>query len=266
MSVRVYTGPHADHHRSGGGGLRAIPWVLAALVVGLQIAWPLFEPGQARTQLTIATVVVFFLASASHALIHRGPLWTAGYLAISLGIGWGVEAVGLRAGIPFGDYAYTDALGATLLGVPWVIPLAWAMMSYPALAVARTVAESRTGVMLVGAVALASWDLFLDPMMVAAGYWTWDDPSRELPGIEGIPAINFAGWLLTSLVLIGLLDLLGRRRANDAQPLALWLWTWIGGIVANLFFLDRPTVALVGGIGMALVGVPLLWRLWVGRD
>ena len=147
MSVRVYTGPHADHHRSGGGGLRAIPWVLAALVVGLQIAWPLFEPGQARTQLTIATVVVFFLASASHALIHRGVLWTAGYLAISLGIGWRVEAVGLRAGIPFGDYAYTDALGATLLGVPLghpaglgddVLPRAgW----WPA-----RLAESRTGV------------------------------------------------------------------------------------------------------------------------
>ena len=105
--------------------------------------------------------------------------------------------------------------------------------------------------------ALASWDLFLDPMMVAAGYWTWDNPSRELPGIEGIPANNFAGWLLTSLVMIGLLDLLGRAVGPmTPQPIALWLWTWIGGIVANLFFLDRPSVALVGGIAMGLVGVP----------
>ena len=53
MSVRVYTGPHADRRRGGGGGLRALPWVLALLTIGAQIAWPLTS-GSTRDSLTIA--------------------------------------------------------------------------------------------------------------------------------------------------------------------------------------------------------------------
>ena len=33
----------------------------------------------------------------------------------------------MATGFPFGAYAYAGALGPTLLGVPLVIPLAWAM-------------------------------------------------------------------------------------------------------------------------------------------
>jgi hypothetical protein len=41
----------------------------------------------------------------------------------------------------------------------------------------------------------------------------------------------------------------------------LWTWTWIGGVIANAFFFDRPGVAAVGGIAMAVVTVPYLWLL-----
>ena len=44
-------------------------------------------------------------------------------------------------------------------------------------------------------------------------------------------------------------------------PLLLYGWMWIGGIVANAVFLDRPAVAVIGGLGMAVLGVPsvLAW-------
>ena len=45
----------------------------------------------------------------------------------------------------------------------------------------------------------------------------------------------------------------------------LYGWTWVGGFVANLFFLDRPWVALWGGLVMGVVAVPYLWQVWVNR-
>ena len=261
MSQRVYTGGYADASRGPGGLITAVPWLLAGLTVALQIAYPLTEQGS-RAALTTATVISFFLASASHAWIHRGVPWTFGYLLITLGGGLAVEAVGVRTGWPFGDYSYSDELQPQLLGVPIIIPLAWAMMAYPALVVARRLARNWLLTAVIGAWALASWDLFLDPMMVAEGYWVWGGTATEFPGLDGIPAVNLVGWAGTAFVMMLLLDRLGRRRADDRQPAALYLWTYLGGVVANAVFLDRPTVALVGGVGMGLVAIPFAAALW----
>lgn len=269
MSVRVYSGPHADRRRSGGGALRGLPWILAAVTVLAQIAWPLTS-GTARDALTITTVVLFFLTSASHALLARGFLWALGWFVISAGIGLAVEVAGTRTGLPFGDYAYADRLGPEVLGVPAIIPLAWAMMSYPALLAARRLSRGPLLTPVIGAIALASWDLFLDPQMVGEGHWAWTPGGAELPGIAGIPAQNFVAWLLVSLVMMLLLDRLPRRRTDGAEgdgvPALMFLWTYVSSVLLNAVFEHRTGVALWGGIVMGLVAIPYAWSLWTGRD
>lgn len=238
-----------------------LPWALAGLTVLLQVAYPL-SSGTARDALTVVTVVVFFLASTTHALLHRGPRWTALLVLLTAGVGLGAEAVGTATGLPFGEYAYADRLGPQLLDVPLVIPLAWTMMGYPSLLVGRRLAAGPVGATLLGALALASWDLFLDPMMVGDGHWTFADPTPALPGAPGIPLSNYLGWLLVALLMMALLQTLPRVRADDRQPAALFLWTYVGSVLANAVFLGRPLVALTGGLVMGLVAVPfaLSWR------
>lgn len=235
--------------------LRPVPVVLAALAVLLQIAYPLVS-GDARDRLTVVTVVVFFLASTSHALLHRGPRWTALYVLLTTGTGLLAEAVGTATGVPFGQYDYAGSLGWKLLGVPVVIPLAWAMFAYPALLVGQRLARTAPGAALVGGVALASWDLFLDPQMVQAGHWRFTDVVADLPGAPGIPLSNYLGWLLVAVLMVGVLQLLGRRTADDRVPAALFLWTYASSVLANAAFFGRPAVALIGGVGMGLVAVP----------
>jgi uncharacterized membrane protein len=173
--------------------------------------------------------------------------------------------VGVHTGVPFGDYAYTGTLGPQLLGVPAIVPLAWAMLAYPALLVARTLLGSRPRPLLVvplAAWALATWDVFLDPQMVDAGHWRWAHPGPALPGVAGIPLTNYVGWLLVALLLQALLSRVvpGGPR-SDALPLALYAWTYLSSVLAHAVFFGRPPVALVGGLLMGTVAVPLLVAL-----
>ena len=234
---------------------RPVPVALAVLTVLLQVAYPLVS-GPARDRLTVVTVVVFFLASTSHALLHRGVRWTAAYVLVTTGTGLLAEAVGTATGFPFGAYDYADSLGAEVLGVPVVVPMAWAMFAYPCLLVGQRLVRTPVGAAAVGGVALATWDLFLDPQMVDAGHWRFTDVQADLPGAPGIPVSNYLGWLVVAVLMVGLLQLLGRRPADDRLPAALFLWTYVSSVLANAVFFDRPAVALIGGVGMGLVAVP----------
>jgi carotene biosynthesis associated membrane protein len=229
------------------------PAALAALTVLLQIGYPLVQ-GRLRDGLTIATVLTFFVTTSTHAAATRGPRWALRLVALSAGLGLLSEAVGVRTGFPFGHYAYGSSLGPKALGVPLVIPLAWAMFAYPCLLVGQRLAQGWRAV-AVAAFALASWDLFLDPQLVAAHDWTWHQGG---PSLNGIPLTNTAGWLAVALLLMTLLSRLPRQGADDRVPLALFLWTYTSSVLANAAFFGRPGVALVGGLAMGLVTVPLL--------
>lgn len=256
--------PHSGHPQPA---LWWLPVVGAIATIGLQILWPLAD-GQSRTSLTIITVVIFAATSVIHSGIYLGARWAASYLAITVGFAFVIEAVGTNTGFPFSPYDYTDALGVRVADVPLIIPLAWAMTTYPALLLSRRLSRAikptgRVTVLCaaIGAFALTTWDLFLDPQMVSAGYWTWSHQAADLPGVPGIPAVNYLGWLAGSFVLMLLLSLLPTEPVSEVVPATLWTWTWIGGIVSNAFFFGRPSVALVGGVAMAIVTVPYLWLL-----
>lgn len=233
----------------------AVPVVLTAATVLLQIGYPLVE-GTARNRLTVVTVAVFTAASVGHAAVHRGPRWAAAYLAVTAGTGLLAEAVGTATGLPFGGYAYADTLGPRLLGVPLVVPLAWAMFAYPCLLVGQRLRPDAVGATAVGAWALASWDLFLDPQMVAAGHWRWTGVRLSLPSDPAVPVSNTVGWLLVGALMMAGLQLIGRRRADDRVPAALFLWTYGSSVLGFVVFFGRPAVALLGGVAMGVVAVP----------
>jgi uncharacterized membrane protein len=241
----------------------ALPWLLALATIGAQIAYPLLD-GEPLRRVTIAAVVLFFLASVSHAAVHRGPFWAAGLVLVTAGGGLAAEALGVRTGLPFGHYAYAGTLGPGVAGVPVVVPLAWTMMAYPVFLAARRL--TRRWVALVGGFALAAWDVFLDPQMVGDGHWRWADPAPALPGVEGVPLTNYLGWLVVGVLMMGVLEvLLPRVRASEAQPATLFFWTYLGSIVGNLFWFGSAAVAVAGGVAMGLVALPYAWSLWQSR-
>jgi putative membrane protein len=236
--------------------------VLAAAVVATEIPYPLVH-GHARDVLTVVTVVVFATASVAHALATRSLRTAAALLAVFGVGGFAAEVVGVHTGVPFGDYAYTGGLGASVAGVPLVIGLAWAMMAWPAMCVAARITTTMWPRIGTAVAALASWDVFLDPQMVDAHHWRWRHTHPHLPGIDDVPLSNFVGWLLVSLVLMTLAQLVMRPRASraDGPMVTLWVWTWLSSTLANVAFFHRPEVAGWGFVAMGVVGLPLLASL-----
>jgi putative membrane protein len=249
-------------------------WLLLGMVVLAQISYPLAgEPLRAR--LVMGTVLLGFAGSVSHALLTRGPRVALALVAVSAGGGLAVEACGVRTGFPFGGYGYSGALGPRLGGVPLVIPLAWTWMAWPAWLAAIRITRRPIAVAALG---LASWDLFLDPQMVAEGYWRWDDPAPALPGVPDVPLTNYLGWLVVALAMMAALRLAAGPaarqpalhfvraqgcggRASDGPMYALYLWTYAGSVLAHAVFLDLPASAAWGGVAMGTVAIPLALRV-----
>jgi len=249
--------------RPPSGAAAALPWLLTLATIGAQIAYPLVD-GVSLRRVTIASVVLFFLASVTHAWAHRGPRWALTFVIVSAGISFAAEAVGVRTGVLFGDYSYSSSLGSQVLDVPVVVPLAWSMMAYPMFLAARRLTRRFTAV--IGAIGLAGWDVFLDPQMVADGRWHWSDPSPSLPGIDTVPLTNLAGWLGVAFVMMLVLcATLPRDRGSEAVPAVLLIWTYVGSVVGNVFWFGSDAVALAGGIAMGIVVLPYAWVLWQSR-
>jgi putative membrane protein len=156
-------------------------------------------------------------------------------------------------------YHYTNLLGPLFLGlVPYLIPVAWFMMSYPSFVIAdRLVPPSWKrwqrilSVAAVGGLVMTAWDVVMDPIMVAGGNWVWDVKGAYF----GIPLQNYWGWWLTIFTTFALyLWLVGK----DAKPgearfdrlaLGSYLVTALGIVVASLVT-GAGELALIGFFAM----------------
>ncbi|SDO68096.1 carotenoid biosynthesis protein [Geodermatophilus sp. DSM 45219] len=250
----------------------ALPWVPAVLLVLTAIAYPLTEDGAAVRDVISWTIVLLgSTVSVAHAAVSRGARTGAGVLLVTAATAVVFESVGLATGFPYGEYTYSDDLGPTLLGVPFLVPLAWLMMAWPSWLLARRLTggvrpgRQRVARVAVAAAVFAAWDVVLDPQLVQAGYWTWAHPQPSLPGIDTVPLTNLAGWLLAGLVLMTLLDVLVERtaveppRTGDGAPLLVLAWMTLGGALAHAGWLGLPGSAAWG----VLLAVPVLVALAV---
>jgi putative membrane protein len=242
-----------------------VPLALAGLLVLAAIAYPLTHGGT-RDAVTWTIVLLGAAAAVTHAGISRGWRTGVGVLLLVAGTAVLVEAIGLATGYPYGEYRYGDVLGPRLLGVPFLVPLAWLMMAWPSWVLAARLARRPAARVAVAAAVFAAWDVVLDPQMVQAGYWTWAHPRPGLPGIDTVPLTNLGGWLLAGLLLMALLEVLVARtatvpRIGDAAPLLVLGWMTLGGALAHAGWLGLPGSAVWGVVR----AVPVLVALAVRR-
>lgn len=229
-------------------------WVIS--MIALPIARWLF--GDPAISWGVLAAALFQVCAVFAILAHAWGLRRAlSALLLIAVLTWLAETIGSATGVPFGYYHYTDLLQPQIGGVPLLVPLAWFMMLPPAWAVAQVIVgqQRRALFIVISALALTTWDLFLDPQKVAWGFWVWTDSTRTQlfeGGYFGIPWMNYAGWL----VVAALVTWLARPARVPVRPLlVIYVIVWLFQTIGQLFFWDLPGPALVG---FAAMGAMLL--------
>src|SRR5690606_18832676 len=203
--------------------------------------------GSTWTYMALLPLLTFLLY-----LPQLGPRRSLLFLAWGSAVGAAAELVGTQTGVPFGAYAYGDLLGPKILGhVPWLIPPSWYAMSVVAYDLARRLTRGAWRVVLAGAGLMVLWDVALDPAMSTAfPFWRF-----EADGVYfGMPLANWAGWFLTSAVIVWGYDrLLGGLRAAAPGATALYAANVLFPVCICLAY----GVAWAGVVGLAALAVPL---------
>ncbi|RCG22854.1 carotenoid biosynthesis protein [Sphaerisporangium album] len=215
----------------------------------------------------LTSVVVLLLAASVVAFTSaaHGPRRAGAAFGAAVAAGYAAEWVGIRTGVPFGTYRYTDLLWPRPGGVPVVVAVAWGGMGLAAHAVASmatrtqrrgasTPRRGRLARLAVGALALTAWDLFLDPQMIRLGLWTW---AEEGP-YRGVPLSDFAGWLVVSLLVMALIDPVLTGTSTGAAAVYTVMAFMETLAFAAVFVPPDPLVAATGGTAMGLFAA-LAW-------
>ena len=195
-------------------------------------------------------VVYMLLATAAVALYAYRTLGVWHWLSFmipAIALSLGSELLGTSTGFPFGEYRYLSGLGYKIAGlVPFTIPLSWFYLGFSAYIIAlvglKKLAISnwlcQLGAILCGSLCLTSWDFVLDPAMSQAAipFWIWDRPGAFF----GMPYQNFAGWMGTGIIFMGVAALLWQVKPitlprNDLKlPLAIYLANFAFAAVLSL--------------------------------
>lgn len=179
-------------------------------------------------------------------------------------IGFGSEVWGLRSGTVFGAYyIYNSSSVAQIWGVPYLIPVYWAIFIYTAYSMTNGFwlwlgyqKPSKSGSRLYSLIPAivfdglltVALDLVMDPIKVHEGAWTWLDNGAYF----GIPVGNFVGWFAVTITVTGLFRLYEYLR--PAKP------------VSDTYLLLIPVAGygLLGvgfGISAAVYGMPYIAAL-----
>ncbi len=173
-------------------------------------------PGASNT----VFVLIFTAFSLLHGAQMLGGRRLALFFALSVAISFFFEEVGVRTGLIFGPYHYSDMLGPKLSNVPLLIPLGWFMMIYPSWVVGRALLggldlrrpAGAVAVALAGAAAMTGWDMVMDPPMIAGGAWIWETGGPYF----GVPLHNYFGWMLNLTVIYLAFGAVSRAMAKDS--------------------------------------------------
>jgi len=248
-------------------GITLISVALIALNALLQLNIPF------TVNFLIAYVSALFVFVAWHALITKGWRRSLLMLCLSYGIAFTAEALGVNYGLIFGRYHYTDFLGLSLFGVPFLAALAWEPILYAAFSITDLLIHfqaarqgsrlkrlaSFSGMAVIGSLATTAWDMMIDPIAVDGGWWVWHDGGPYVPYVQsGVPIQNFLGWLGVAFCINLVYRLVNGTTPQPQSsphlflhgPLMLYtsLFLTAGGV--SITVLGRPEVGLTGLLAM----------------
>lgn len=219
----------------------------------------------------VGFTLVFVLFALLHCAATEGFSRMVQFFVVSAVVAYGMEEAGVRTGLIYGPYHYSDMLGTKLGHVPIIIPLAWFMMIYPSWRVAQALLRgvdirSITGVTVravIAALVMTGWDMVMDPGMARAGTWVWEGGGPYF----GVPLRNYLGWIVTTFLIYWAVGWLWRRA--ELRITARGVFAALPVIVYAFFAVrymtpsEIPALQMVAVFSMGMPGFLALVRVLV---
>ncbi len=147
---------------------------------------------------TITPFTLFIMGTfvLYHAVKKNGIallVWAMGTYLITFTL----EIIGVHTGFIFGDYNYGDVLSPSLFGVPLVIGYNWVFVILGAACIVQHYISRLLFFASAAGLITVLFDIFLEPVAIQLGYWTWDTGYVPLQNYAAWFAISFAAaWVL----------------------------------------------------------------------
>jgi putative membrane protein len=249
--------------------IRAAAWLSFVAIMYLILAEAVWTWVKLPILGNIGFTLVFVLFALIHCVALEGLPRTALFFAVSAIVSYAMEEMGVRTGLIYGAYHYSDMLGPKLGHVPVIIPLAWFMMIYPSWRVRGVDAHSLSGLTaqaMVAAWVITGWDMVMDPGMALAGNWVWEHGGAYF----GVPRRNYIGWLLTTLLVYWIAGWLGRDpkrrtvagKTFAALPVMVYAWFAVRYVASNHF----PELQVVAAFSMGVPALVALIRIYLHQN
>lgn len=182
-----------------------------------------------------------------------------GGVGVLVGYTYLIEYVGVSTGWPYGEFEYGISLGPMVGDIPAALPVFFlpiVLNTYIlSLLLLDEVADSRLVRLAVVIPAVVAMDVVLDPAAVSLGFWEY------LAGgvFYDVPLSNYAGWVLSAAVSVGILDWTVDRTVLEDRlarcgfmldDLVSFVILW--GVI-NAWFGNWIPVAVAGLFGIAIL-------------
>jgi len=258
---------HADSRIGFAAGIKQNLLLVIAAVIYWSLA--LLQPWDLFGYATETVYLVQNLAWLFFVLIHGSKRYGWDNLFIFFGItfliSWSTETASIAMGFPFGDYHYTDLLGAKIGTVPLAILGAYFAAGYLAWTMGTiflgnlgTGIEKRNLFLVpfIASFVMVMWDFCFDPIKSTIdGAWICEDGGAYY----GVPISNYLGWYLTVFLIYQVFALyLYRFSANERVGQSKMYW-----YLAPLMFLGLALGYLLNPFYQT-ANLEIYWSLFLG--
>ena len=137
-----------------------------------------------------------------------------------------IEAIGVKTGIIFGEYAYGKSLSLKIFETPVLIGFNWLMLSYGAVYLIRTKPTMRKFLPVLTGLLLVGFDFVMEPVAMKTGMWDW--------AFNTVPFQNYVMWFVIATI-IGAAYELFNINANNRVAGIVFVLQLIFFIILNLF-------------------------------
>jgi putative membrane protein len=136
------------------------------------------------------------------------------FMAIVIVSSYLIELVGVQTGKIFGDYKYGEALGIKIGDTPLLIGVLWFLLIYSIGVQLKPLKIHWMLKSFFGAGMMLLIDLFIEPVAIELGFWSWTD--------NVIPVQNYLAWFAISFVYM-IIFFQTSFSSNRIAPIIYWM-------------------------------------------